>query len=62
MPAHDYECHDCALVFEAKVSWDGPHPDCPYCGSSNVSRRPPLISVQFKGEGWTPKHYGGKDE
>lgn len=61
-PHYDYECHDCALVFDAKVPWDGPHPHCPYCGSPSVSRRPPLVSAHFKGSGFYETDYKRKDK
>ena len=54
----DYECHDCALVFTAKVALDDRTPSCPYCESPNVSWRPAVIAVVKKGPGWTPKFYG----
>lgn len=64
MPKNDYQCHDCNLVFEARVGTDGPRPTCPYCDGPNVSWRPAAISVRFKGKGWTEKFYGKekKDE
>jgi predicted nucleic acid-binding Zn ribbon protein len=59
---NDYECHDCALVFTARVPTDGPRPICPYCQSPNVSWKPTCIAVQKKGDGWTPIFYGEKEK
>jgi len=59
---NDYECHYCGNVFTAVVPLDGPRPTCPECKSPNVSWRPTCISVHKKGDGWTPKFFGGEDE
>ena len=54
-PRFDWKCHDCGLIFERKIAKDEKPPVCPYCESINVSKQPPLITVHFKGSGWTTK-------
>ena len=62
MILNDYECRDCALVFDAKVPADGADQTCPYCGGSNVSWRPACINIRFDGSGWTGKFFGKDKE
>ncbi|GIL08788.1 MAG: hypothetical protein BroJett033_2990 [Chloroflexota bacterium] len=38
MPLYDYQCQQCAHLFEARHSFDAPTPPCPACGSAEVTR------------------------
>jgi putative FmdB family regulatory protein len=41
---------------------DDPIPVCPFCGKKKVEKLISAPAVQFKGTGWTPKHYGSSKE
>ena len=47
MPLYDYQCNDCAHVWEARHGINAPKPNCPACGSDNTERvitQPPTFA------------------
>lgn len=59
MPLYDYRCKECGKVFEKRTQGTFRYPDCPECDGV-AERLPSAPAIQFKGAGWTPKHYGEK--
>ena len=58
MPIYVYKCIDCQEEFEKiqPVRYRNRRPKCPNC---QEEMKPVIgnVSVQFKGEGWTPRYY-----
>lgn len=56
----DWRCPKCGAV-SPDVPTKVPDQFCPYCGTPMIKiYAPPL--VLFRGDGWTPIHYGGKEK
>ncbi len=56
MPLFDYECPECGKVItDHPLVWC----DCPACVIA-MWKLPSAPALAFKGDGWTPKHFGGK--
>ncbi len=58
MPSYDYNCKECDEIFTIEKSMnDDSVPDCPKCGSANVSKV--WGNIQFKGCGAKGSSSGG---
>lgn len=61
MPIYEYRCEECHIQFEQmhRIT-DESLPDCPACGSAQVSKLISLSSFHLKGSGWYVTDYGGQ--
>jgi putative FmdB family regulatory protein len=59
MPMYEYECKKCEHTFEElQRMTDKPLKECPECGAKKgLVKLLSSSSLQFNGEGWTPKFY-----
>jgi putative FmdB family regulatory protein len=63
MPLYSFECEGCRRTKDVPLrlsELDNPtrYPKCPTCLQfSYMQRVPTSASLNFKGSGWTPKHY-----
>ncbi len=61
MPTYEYKCNACGNTFEVfKSIKDETVPDCPECGSNDVTRLISATSFILKGSGWYMTDYGNK--
>ena len=56
MPIYEYECPNCKKIEITKGMNDKDPEVCPTCGEK-ITRLFSMGGFDFKGEGWTPKHY-----
>jgi putative FmdB family regulatory protein len=61
MPIYEYQCHECEIKFEEmhRIT-DRDLPNCPSCGSAEVTKLISLSAFHLKGSGWYVTDYGGK--
>lgn len=53
MPIYEFICQQCESEFEEIQSFSETKiPDCPSCGSADVTRRVGRPAIHFKGSGW----------
>lgn len=58
MPQYEFKCEQCKAEFELTMNIrELQLPPCPICNSPNTKKLISKSSVQFKGPGWTPRHY-----
>ncbi len=50
MPIYEYVCNQCRQPFEALVRGDE-KPECPHCGSLNLSKQFSVLSAHCQGGG-----------
>lgn len=57
MPAYDFRCPTCDLVFECRLpmSQSGVSQPCPGCGDPETTRLIGLPGMVFAGDGWATK-------
>ena len=61
MPTYEYRCNACGNTFEVfKSIKDETVPECPKCGSNDVTRLISATSFILKGSGWYMTDYGNK--
>ena len=61
MPTYEYRCNQCGKHFEVfKSINDESIPECPYCGSTNVTRLISATNFILKGSGWYVTDYARK--
>jgi putative FmdB family regulatory protein len=59
LPRYDYECQECAHVFELKQSFDSlPQGTCPIC-SGESKRKFHAVPIIYKGSGFYSTDYKG---
>ena len=59
MPLFDYQCPNCARVFEMLAASASEQPNCPHCLAA-LKRLPSAPAVHFKGSGFYETDYKKK--
>lgn len=58
MPLYELKCHDCEHVWETRIAYKAPLPECPECGGADVRKVYHPAALIFKGSGWHVTDYG----
>jgi putative FmdB family regulatory protein len=62
MPIYEYQCDECAAVFEVFQKHTDPAPEQHSCGSRQIRRLLSNTSFVLKGTGWYATDYGNRKD